>query len=314
MVAVSQDAIAAGNAPYGAVGAGVARIDYPENGFFADRGEAPPFTRNFNLDTDKGDAYGAALEGTFGVFLPNTIANADAARLEIQGFLINADRTTHRSFSDTGAGMRFGWVLLDNSTGFGSPDAATLTTRIKQDIDYWGADVMFLLDYGVGPNTSWSFQVGPSFKRLDQDTDATGDISTTVSLEDRLSTDFRGARMGGRYNRDLNNLWSVSMDASVSKYWTKVDYQGSYVDSSPNAQTASLSDSDDALGLDLRLEVSRKISKGMKLSAFGRVNYLSDVPQVSYGSVPTDPSNGVLSLTSDHMTALVIGVQLSGSF
>ncbi|WP_260294001.1 hypothetical protein [Sedimenticola hydrogenitrophicus] len=311
---LSEGVVASESGSYGDIGAGVARIDYPDSQFFAERGEAAPFTRNYNLDTDEGVAYGAAIDGRIGTFLPGTIANADSARVELQGFWMSADRNTNRSFSDTGAGMRFGWVELDNSTGFGTPNGGTLTTRIEQDLKYWGADLMFLLDYGIGLDASWSFQVGPSFKRLDQDSDAAGAISTTVSLQDRLSTDFRGLRIGARYDRNLNLDWSVAMDGSVSRYWTKADYNGSYADSSPNTQTASLSDSDNALGLDLRLELNRKLGKGMKLSVFGQVNHLSDVPQVSYGSVPTDTGNGVLSLTSDDMTTLVLGVEISGSF
>ncbi len=314
VIAVSTSTVAAGQGSYGAIGAGVARIDYPENEFFADRGEVNPFTRNYNLDTDKGVAYGAAVEGRVGSYLPGVIANADTARVELQGFWINAGRTTNRSFSDTGAGMRFGWVELNNGSGFGTPDGFTLTTKIKQDIVYWGADVLFLLDYGMGPDASWSFQIGPSFKRLDQDTDADGDITTTVTIEDRLSTDFRGAKIGARYNRDLNQHWSVSVDASASRYWSKVEYRSRYEDSTLTTQTASLNESDDALGVDLRLEVSRKLSNGLKVSGFGQINPLTDVPQANYGSVPTDAGNGVLRLDSDDMTTLVLGVQVSGSF
>ncbi len=321
VLAISSGVLASGHGPYGAIGAGVARIDYPESQFFADRGEASPFTRNYNLDTDKGYAHGVSVDGRLGTFLPGTIGGADAVRIEIQGFGVDANRSTNSFFSDTGAGMRFGWVELDNFSGFGTPNGSSLTTKIKQDIDYWGFDVPLLLDFGMGQNASWSFQVGPSFKRLDQDSDATGTIrdggganTTIVTLDDRLAVEFRGLMVGARYNRELNQQWSVSLDASMARYWSKMDYDSTYIDGINATQTASLNESDDALGVDLRLEVGRKLSSGLKVSAFGQINYLSDVPQVSYGSVPTDPGNGVLSLTSDDMTTLVLGLQVSGSF
>lgn len=314
-------ALAADLEPYGALSAGVAQIDYPENRFFADRGEVVPFTRNYNLDTDDGDAYGAALTGRIGIFLPGTVLMADSARIELHGFWIGADRDTNTSFADIGPGMRFGWVELNNFSGFGTPDNSSLATKIKQDIEYWGFDIPVLLDFEMGPNASWSLQVGPSFKRLDHDTDANGTIrdsgnviTSRVTLDDRLSTDFRGLMVGARYSRDLKPHWSFSLDTSLARYWTDVDYKGIYNDSANLTQTASLDESDDAVGADLRLEVIRKLSNGLEVSAFGRVNHLSDVPKLNYGSVPTDPGNGVLRLESDDMTTLVLGLQLSGSF
>ena len=318
---VSGVSVASEAGSYGTIGAGVVAMDLPENNFFADRGEANPFTRNYDLDTDDGRAYGAAVDGRIGTYLPVAIGHYADSRVALPGFWLNANSDNNAFFSDTGAGMRFGWVELNNSNGFGTPDTSTLTTKIRQDVVYWGFDVPVLMDFGMGPAASWSFQVGPSFKRLEQDTDAHGDIrnaggsiTTQVSLDDRLSTDFRGLMFGARYNRDLNSYWSVSVDASVAKYWSRVDYDGKYVDSFNATQNASVQESDDAVGVDLRLEIGRKLSSGLKVSAFGQINHLSDVPQVNYGSVPADAGNGVLRLESDDMTTLILGVQLSGSF
>lgn len=307
-------AVLADNLIYGSVGAGVARIGYPDNQFFADRGEAAPFARNSNLDTDKGNAMGTALDARIGTSLPFTIGKSDATRIELQGFWVNADRSTSRRFTDAGAGMRFGWVHLDNSTGFGTPNGGTLNTTVKQDLNYWGADAMLLVDYKVGSNASWSLQAGPSLKRLNQDTDATGTISTRVTLQERLSTDFRGFKIGAKYSRDLNADWFVCLDASLAKYWSKAEYRASYVDTTPAMVSASLDKNDSAVGIDLRFELGYKLTDTVKVSTFAQINYLSDVPRVNYGSVPTDPGNGVLSLTSGKLTTTEFGIQFSGSF
>lgn len=299
---------------YGSIGAGIAQVDYPNSQFFADRGEAAPFARNYNLDADKGNAYGMALDAHLGTLLPVSLGQADATKIELRGFRVSADQTTSRSFNDAGPGMRFGWVELNNSTGFGTPDGSTLNTTIRQDVEYWGADAILLVENGLGSHGSWSIQAGPSFKRFGQDTDATGTIATSVTLNDRLSTDFRGVRLGAAYKREIDSLWSVSLDASLAKYWTKTKYRSHYVDTAFNDLTASMDMKSASLRVDLRLELTRKLSNGLELSGFGQINHLGKVPQVSYGSVPTDPANGTLSLVNNDMTTLVIGIQLSRAF
>jgi hypothetical protein len=306
-------ALAGSGGVYGSVEVGVSHIDYPKNRFFADRGEASPFTRNYNLDTEDNDAYGRAISGALGTRLPVALMRADGMRIELRGGRTDADQTSLRSFTDPGAGVRYGWVALDNSTGFGTPDGATLLTRIRQKIDYWGADLLLAFDYKLGDAASWSFLVGPSYKSLDQDTHIDGTISSVVALTESLSTHYRGIKLAAQYDRRLNDLWSMSAGFAASPYRAHATYRALYV-VSPTTINRTLSDKSDALGLDARLEFSRRLSGRIRVAAFGEVSHLSDVPRVSYGSVPTDLAGGVLALASGRQTTWILGIRLGSSF
>jgi hypothetical protein len=298
---------------FGSVEVGVAHFAYPRNQFFADRGEASPFTRNYNLDADDGDAYGRSIAGVIGSALPLALAHADQVKVELQGWRMDADQTSNRSFVDPGAGVRYGWVQLDNATGFGTPNGDTLVTRIRQDLTYWGSDLLAAFEYTLGPDASWTWLIGPSYRSLDQDTNISGEITTSGTLTETLSTRFRGGRIGARYDRQLAGDWSLSAGGSASYYRSDADYHAVY-DVPPTLITRSLSARDNVLGLDARMEVARRIKGSMKIAAYGELSHLSDVPRVSYGSVPTDPAGGVLALTNGGLTTWVLGVRLSGAF
>jgi len=105
----------------------------------------------------------------------------------------------------------------------------------------------------------------------------------------------------------------MSAGFAASPYRAHSTYRALYV-VSPTTISRALSDKSDALGLDARLEFSRRLSERIRIAAFGEVNHLSDVPRVSYGSVPTDPAGGVLALASGKQTTWILGVSLAGSF
>lgn len=310
----SSAAFADGNGVYATVEAGVARIDFPTNRFFAVRGEAAPFARTANLRTEDDDARGNSLGGSLGIHLPGNPAGSAAMRLELRAWSIDAEVTNRASFVDPGPGVRYGWVTLDNSTGFGTPNGTVLKATIAQQFDYRGGDLLFLLDYKHRERNKWTLYAGPSIKSLDQKTEINGVITTSVTLAEKLSTDFKGMKVGVRYEHQFDDHWDGVVDLSASSYRSTTKYRGNYADSTGNSAHAELREKDHALGLDARVEVSRRIHEAVKVSAIVGLGHLSDVPRVSYGSVPTDPERGVLSLTSASQSTWFFGIGLNGSF
>lgn len=308
-----QTSRAEGRGIYVDLDGGFSHINYPQNKFFAKRGESSPFTRQANLDTESGGVDGNLQGAGVGVHLPFGMAASNGARLEWRGWRMHASASNAASFMDTGAGVRYGWVMLDNSTGYGTPDGMTLDTSVKQSIDFSGNDLLFLLDYGTDKSASWAIYAGPSVKSLRQDTEIQGRIITPVTLNDSLSTDYRGVRFGAKYIHPLDEAWKASVDISGSYYRYKASYHGVYEDGAAGIQRRLRSDKD-AIGCDVRLDLIRKIASNVSLSIFGGLGYLSEVPQVDYGSVPSDPAHGTLSLGSDKLLTWTLGLKLQANF
>lgn len=294
--------------------AGPAWIAYPENHFFATRGEAAPFSRGRDLDTDDGVAGGRSIGGAVAVSLPIGQGGAWTAGVELHARWTNAHERTTRRFLDPGAGVRFGWVALDNSTGFGTPDGATLVTTVRQEIDIWTSDLLLAVEHAPGASGRWRGYLGPSLRLVDHDTDIAGRITSTVSVKEGLSTDLVGVKLGAAYRRRFASAWTGEFDLSLSRYWTDVAYRSRYVDSGGRNVRRTLTDNDTTLGFDLGAEVGREIVEGVRVSAFGSLGYLSTLPRVSYGSVPTDPAGGVLSLTTDDQMSWALGLGVNVRF
>lgn len=313
------------NGIYVSIETGRANIIYPKNNFFAQRGEVNPWPRVKNLDTDDNRASGSLLSATLGTYFPLNFADAFKTKAELKIWRAKTKQASKRSFYDTGAGVRYGYVDFDNSTGYGTPNGTSLHTSINQEIEYYGQDFLFSLEYKQKEGGMWTLFAGPSFKTLEQNTlsegkmiNAVGTTISTVALTERLSTKLKGAKLGAKYSRHFNDTWSMSLDVSASRYNSKTNYTGAFYRPSifiPKNVNRSLGATDAVNAIDTRLEVAYKIAKGLDISAFAEMNHLSSVPLVNYGSVPTDPNQGVLRLeTAKNFTMYVLGLKLTKAF
>ncbi|WP_321778543.1 hypothetical protein [Sulfurimonas sp.] len=305
---------------YASLELGLANIAFAKNHFFALRGENLPFKRKKNLDTDSNNAKGNSVAITFGTHLPITFAGANSIKIYSKVWHITAQASNTKNFKDNGVGKKYGWVELDNSNGFRTNTGNTLNTNIEQKLRHWGADILLSFEYALGDDASLSIFTGPSYRSNNQDTDIKGNIiggSITVHLKDKISENLFGAKLGINYNLKFKNKWLLNMDFAISQYRKFATYTGAYTRYSFPFSTSvnrKLSDTQNSKGVDLDIQLGYKFAKQTYVSIYADYNYLSNVTQVSYGSGPTDPAGGVLSLSNDEQSSLVYGLRLNYMF
>jgi len=310
-------AMAAEIAPgvYGEFELSTGNVDFPDNKFFAQRGEGPPFARIRNLDADKGEVDTFGYAGA--LYVPIVSVS------DVPDFIVwlnhsdtSGDRTSKDSFVDNGPGERFGFVVLDNSGGFGTPDGTTLTTRIRQEIDLSVTDVLADFTPDNANQDGLNMFVGFSVMNYKLETKILGQIvngfvaSTTLNQKELMDVDYRGVKIAGRYNRALPFELTLNAVATAAYYMGDGDWQGtqtlngnvvSLKRSANNADTAAFSG-------DVSLT---KQFDGFNLSLSGKASQINDVQTISYGSsAPTDPAGGVLQIVSDDLTSWSFGLRV----
>jgi len=298
----------------GWVDAGVAYMNYPANRLFAIRGEAAPFTRGPDLATDDGDANGVYFSGGLDYELKSALFGSRSTSIGIRGNYADVSSNTSASFVDPGPGTRFGWVALDNTGGFGTPDGETLTTSTRRVISSYTIDIPITLEYEHWSSGSLKVRFGPSYRNVQQESAVDGSITSTVSLNENLETDYLGATLGVAADFPVTSQLTASVDMAISLYGADTDYRGRYVSSGPTSISRNLEDSEFAYSIDLRLGLDYQFNQNTKVGMFVGINYLSYAPVVSYGSVPTDPDGGVLSLNDDNLLTVTGGLSVSIRF
>lgn len=288
---------------YFRVEAGADALHLPKNTFFADRGDLPSFERKSNLDADDGVLLGSGLDLLAGFSL-GPVLGLDNAALELHGAATYASGRTSSVFTDPGVGTRYGWVKLDNSTnGFGTLDGSTLQTVIDRTALLLEGEALLKEQFaGV------EIFAGPAVRSLRQNLEINGEITTTVSLDETLNTQYGGVLVGASVDVVATGDLLVNVRGSLAALGASTQYDATYLDSLNPQQTASLTDWQRALEAKVRVTVEKHISPNTSIGAYAAGTYLSYAPQVNYGSVPADPSNGVLRLEGAPLWGASVGL------
>ncbi len=306
---------------YASIESGFANIAFVKNHFFASRGERN-YERKSNLNTDFDIANGNSFAVTFGTNFPLTFAGANSMKIYTKVWHMAAKASSSSNFKDNGPNEQYGWIMLDNSKGVGTITTNNvLKTNIEQDLKYWGADILFSLEYTLGEDAYFSIFAGPSYRSNHKDTNIKGNFmgdSPTVNLKEKISENLFGAKLGINYNLKFKKKWLLNMDFAISQYRKFATYKGAYTHYfAPNYTNINrkLSDTQSSSGVDLGIQVGYKLTKQTYISIYANYNYLSNVTQVSYGSsLQTDPTASVLSLVNDKQFSSVHGLKLNYMF
>jgi hypothetical protein len=295
---------------------GVVLMALPENRFFADRGEGTPFTRNYDLDTNSRSLAGAGL----GLRLETDALAGGPFSLEFDGAFVAAVSNTDVSFEDGGAGERFGWVVLDGSSGFGTPAAGdVLDTQVSRNLRQSEASLRARYQVGTQGEAGFGFYAGPLKRWLDQDFDIAGQITnggspgSSVVLTEELDTEFTGAVIGVALARQVRQGWQAEFDLSATFARAETSYSGDYAVDGSSDPTETLSGENNAAWLNIGVDLVQAAGGGA-IWYSADLEYLSGMPTVNYGSVPTDASNGVLRLEQANAVTLRLGVEYRTTF
>jgi len=301
---------------------GPALLQAEDTQFFAYRKQGSPNTRLSNLDVDDGHALGGYLAGEVAYNLNSPWKAVDRISVSLKTDWTSASLSNSEQFDDDTSTERYGWVNLDNSTGWGTGDGLTLSTKVDRDFDYGGATLFVTAHKSNAAGLGTSIGIGPSFRRLLEQDNYYGSISssfqTNVTQVDQLDTKYLGAAVRATVSGDLTKSLMGAFSGNFGLYHSDTRYEGSQItrnNTGPQGQySASLSDSHVAYTADLQTSVTYDLSEIWKLNGFGKVSYLSSAPVVNYGSVSTDPENGVLRLEDSDLFGFTVGVSLSARF
>lgn len=301
------------------VEAGVSYLSLPQNQFFAHRGEGAPFARLNNLETGEDANFGNNVRLSSDYELVEPIGGM--ASLGLRGSWEQLATNEARSFYDAGAGQRYGWVVLDNSNGFGTANTDTLRTDIDRDFKFFGVNLVAGAPVGTFNDFSLKALVGPSYKRLNEKTrafggmvNAAGTLVSSTTLYETINTDYTGASLGLAAKGRIAPSWTLGLEGLLSLYKAKAHYRGSYSDSAGRSAVSQLNRKFKAQGanlaVDLRYQIASNISVGMSVKG----EYLSEMPQMNYGSVPTDTASGVLRIEGGRLLGGTGNIKLSVDF
>tara|TARA_R110002073_G_scaffold73085_17_gene178860 strand:- start:8092 stop:9219 length:1128 start_codon:yes stop_codon:yes gene_type:complete len=309
---------------YADVDSGAMFINAPDFRFFARRGETSPYERIESITTDDGEDFAAFVGGKAGWIFDGSLLGTGNMRLEFSGFYAGFDDDTAVTFSDPGPGVRYGFVALDNTSGFGTVDPASdysvMHTTTSREIDFGGYDLLLHQDFRLDENHMWTLYGGPSLQHLYQG------FMTTISypmdashsgatLNESLDTDYVGGKVGISGRRKLNSRWSLFLDGNTGIYHARTRYDGRFVharSTPPHDDRIGLTRHDNAVSTQARLELTRQMNDSVFVSLTSNVQHLDYAGQMDYGTrVDTVPDGSTLSIDSDELLSATLGLRLT---
>ncbi|TWU26753.1 hypothetical protein Pla52o_06070 [Novipirellula galeiformis] len=309
---------------YADVDSGAMFINAPDFQYFAKRGETAPFERIEDITTDDGEDFGAFVGGKAGWIFDGSLLGTGNMRLEFSGSYAGFDDNTAVTFFDPGPGVRYGFVALDNTTGFGTADPPSqvriLHTVTSREIDFGGYDLLLHQDFRVDENRVWTLYGGPSVQHLYQEfmTHASFPLdasNTEATLNEALDTDYIGGKVGVSGRRNLNSRWSLFLDGNTGIYHAKTHYDGRFIHSTsfpPHDDRISLERHDHAVSTQARLDLTRQMNDFAFISLTSNVQHIDYAGQMNYGTRNDNvPSGSRLSIDRDELFSATVGLRLT---
>lgn len=190
-----------------------------------------------------------------------------------------------------------GWIgrIDGGAMRFGAPNFAwgdPIRISTKRDVEFYGADLVFR---SPGGQTDTFFFIGPSYKRLEQETHTFAYESNrapevnNMTLDEVLKGSYYGAVAGAHIVLPLKGRWSVALDGRAGLYHLDTDYGGSQrtrlTSSSEPVNEETRLDTDDwkiATTASVRVSLDFVVHEGLILQLGAGAEYLSDAPKMRY--------------------------------
>lgn len=200
-----------------------------------------------------------------------------------------------------------GWIgrIDGGAMPFGAPNFAwgdPIHISTKRDVEFYGADLVFRIP---GGKTDTFFFIGPSYKRLEQETHAFAYESNrapevnNMTLDEELEGSYYGAVVGARVILPLKERWSVALDGKAGLYHLDADYGGSQrtqltSSATPLIEEARLDtdDSEVAATASVRASLDFAVREGLILRFGAGAEYLSDAPKMHYAKLGESFASG----------------------
>ena len=229
-----------------------------------------------------------------------------------------------------------GWIgkIDGGSISFGAPNFAwgdPIRINTKRKVDFYGIGLVTGVLFPQTGQTQTSFYVGPSFKRLDQESDIFAYESNrepqvnNVTLKEDLEASYYGASLGSRIDVPLRQHWHLMLDGKLGLYYLDSEYRGLQrtllSSSGPVLDERTEWDDDSSevaatLGVETSLSIA--LSENMNLRVAAGADYLSHAPVIRYARHGEGLASGqthsaahiVYSDAFGYFTTISIGINL----
>lgn len=200
-----------------------------------------------------------------------------------------------------------GWIgrIDGGAMPFGAPNFAwgdPIRITTKRDVEFFGGDLVFWTPLW---QTEASVFVGPSFRRINQETDTFAYESNrepdvnNMTLDESLEGSYYGAVVGMRVATPLEERWDFTLDGRVGVYYTDTEYDGfqrTQLSSSaiPLIEVTHLQTDDSETAVTARAQASLDFTaqKGLVVRLGMGAEYLSDVPKMHYAEIGESFASG----------------------
>lgn len=168
----------------------------------------------------------------------------------------------------------------------------------QREVDFHGVDLVTGMFFGQSGQSRTSFFIGPSYKRLNQESETFAYESNrppeinSVTLKETLKASYYGGVIGTRIDLPFKERWKFTFDGRLGVYYLDSEYDGvqrTLIRSVPNVIDAptdwETSDSAIATTLNFQTALSVTCLEKVTFQLGTGIEYLSHAPKMRYASL-----------------------------
>ena len=197
-----------------------------------------------------------------------------------------------------------GWIgrIDGGAIPIGAPNFAwgdPMRIRTQREVVFHGIDLVTGTFFKQTGQTKASLFIGPSYKRLSQESETFAyesnrdpDINT-LTLQEDLEAWYYGGVIGTRIDLPFKKRWNFTFDGKLGVYYLDAEYNGSQRTQLLSALPTIIDESTDWSTSDSAVATTLNVQTALSVTCLERVTfqlgtgfeYLSHAPKMSYGSV-----------------------------
>ena len=204
-----------------------------------------------------------------------------------------------------------GWIgkIDGGAMPFGAPNFAwgdPIRINTKREVDFHGVDLVTGTFFGQTGEARTSLFLGPSYKRLNQETQTFAYESNrapevnNLTLREDLEAWYWGGVIGTRIDLPFKERWKFTFDGRLGVYYLNAEYGGSQrtllTSSDPDLdEPTAWSTSDSAVATTLNFQTALSVTclERITFQLGTGVEYLSHAPKMRYASLGESFKSGV---------------------
>ena len=203
-----------------------------------------------------------------------------------------------------------GWIgkIDGGAMPFGAPNFAwgdPIRITTKREVDFHGVDLVTGTFFGQTGDARTSLFIGPSYKRLNQETETFAYESNrapeanNLTLNEDLEAWYYGGVVGARFDLPFKKRWNFTFDGRLGVYYLDSEYDGSQrtrlTSGNPDVNEPThwtTSDSTVATTLNFQTALSVTCLERVTFQLGTGLEYLSHAPRMRYANLGESFASG----------------------